>query len=82
LVLGQQTEDGQPKKQTQGNGGSQKKMAATCRGTTHLAGVAQHKVGGHTGTTAGDNKKKATRGSVARGTLRNITEIRNHDSSW
>jgi hypothetical protein len=28
---------GQPKKWTQDNGGSQKKLAATCRGTTHCA---------------------------------------------
>jgi hypothetical protein len=31
---------GQPKKWTQGDGGSWKKLAATCRGMTHHAGMA------------------------------------------
>jgi hypothetical protein len=38
----------QPKKWTQGNGGSQKKLAAACKGMTYCAGVAWHKGRGHT----------------------------------
>jgi hypothetical protein len=37
-----------PKKQTQGNGGSWRKLAATSRGKTHCAGVAWCKGHGHT----------------------------------
>jgi hypothetical protein len=40
-----------PKKQTQGNGGSQKKLVAACRGMTCHAGVAWHKGHSHKGPT-------------------------------
>jgi hypothetical protein len=39
----------QPKKRTQGDGGSRKKLATACRQMTRLAGRARHKGHGHKG---------------------------------
>jgi hypothetical protein len=46
---------GQLKKGTQGNDGSQKKLAAACRGITQHAGVAWLKGHGHEGLTIRGN---------------------------
>jgi hypothetical protein len=60
---------GQPKKWTQGNGESQKKLAAAHRGMTHRAGVVRHERCGHTGPTVEQRQQKIqTRDSVTRGT--------------
>jgi hypothetical protein len=45
-----------PKKQTQDNGGSQKKLAITCRGMTRCAGLARRK--GHGKDKAGQRTSK------------------------
>jgi hypothetical protein len=58
---------GKPKKQTQGNGGPQRELAAAGRGMTHRAGVAWFKGRGHTGQLVEQGKrKKRTREHVAR----------------
>jgi hypothetical protein len=49
---------GQPKKQTQGNGGSWKKLAIICRKMTHQAGVTWHKGRGHKGPTVEQRRRK------------------------
>jgi hypothetical protein len=58
------------KEQTWGNCGSQKKLAAACRGMTHRAGVAQCK--GHI------IRKNQTGDKVARGTSKGWTLGRRH----
>jgi hypothetical protein len=59
----------QPKKWTQGNGGSQQKLAASHKRMTRYAGAAQHKGHGHRGLTVEKREqKKRTRENVARGT--------------
>jgi hypothetical protein len=56
----------QPKKRTQGNDGSRKKLA-TGRRMTRRAGVAWRKGRGHTGPTVEQRRKKIGPGSVAKG---------------
>jgi hypothetical protein len=64
----------QPKKRTQDNGGSQKKLAATRRQMTRCAGVAWHKGHSHTGPMVKQRRwKRQTRDGVAGGTSRGRT---------
>lgn len=72
---------GQPKKRTQGNGGSWKKMAAARRGMTHHAGVVRRKGRGHTGPTVEQRRWKfQTRDSVTRGTSKGQTFGKRHQT--
>jgi seryl-tRNA synthetase len=54
----------QPQKQTQDNGGSQKRLATGCREMTHHAGVAWLKEHGHTGPTVEQRGRKSEPGTI------------------
>jgi hypothetical protein len=56
---------GQPKKQTQGKGESQKKLTAACRGMTCQAGVAQRKGCSHKGLMVEQRQQKNGPGTMS-----------------
>jgi hypothetical protein len=71
---------GQPKKLTQGNGGSRKKLAAACRGMTRHAGVARRNGRGHTGLKVEQRRRKiADHGQCLKGNLEK-TDVREETS--
>jgi hypothetical protein len=55
------------KKRAEGNGGSQKKVAATSRGMTHCAGVAWRKGCGHTEPRSNRDDGKSRPGTMLQG---------------
>jgi hypothetical protein len=70
---------GKPKKRTQGNGRSRKKLAVARRWMTRRARVTRRKGHGHTGPTVKEKQRKMqTRENVARGTSKRRTFGKRH----